>query len=227
MVEQSKMTINLLNFLELMNAMIVTVIVTFIILFFIFNGQLAATGFFIVSLVGSYVALYLINKYFGASFEKTLEKVKINGVTINSDGSFRNAKCGMFDNIVLNPFPIVNSLPDMSLGIMGFIWSYINTPNLINNQGKLTEMFSSEILGVITIMTILVIFAASGKVFNKCVSIKNAIISILLGISLGITSVLLITMGDNDEYLFNAYSSRKAICGRTNKKFRCKKVPKE
>ena len=70
---------------------------------------------------------------------------------------FRNAKCGMFDNIVLNPFPIVNSLPDMSLGIMGFIWSYINTPNLINNQGKLTEMFSSEIVGVITIMTIIVL----------------------------------------------------------------------
>ena len=68
--------------------MIVTVIVTFIILFFIFNGQLAATGFFIVSLVGSYVALYLINKYFGASFEKTLEEVKVNGVTINSDGTF-------------------------------------------------------------------------------------------------------------------------------------------
>ena len=100
-------------------------------------------------------------------------------------------------------------------------------PNIMNNSGKLTEIFSSEVIGVITIMTIVVLFAASGKVLNKCISITNAMISILCGTVLGTICVILITMGDSEEYLFNAYSSRKAICGRANKRFRCKKEPKD
>tara|TARA_Y100000816_G_C26105322_1_gene587134 strand:- start:2197 stop:2895 length:699 start_codon:yes stop_codon:yes gene_type:complete len=218
-----RMQMNLLNFLELINAMIVTIIVIFIILFFVFNGQFTAIFLFIVSLAGSYGVLYLINKYYGSS-EKYIQ---MNGYKLSADGNVRNPKCGVFDNIVFHPFHVENSFPDLSLGTIGFIWSYINMPNIMNNSGKLTEIFSSEVIGVITIMTIVVLFAASGKVLNKCISITNAMISILCGTVLGTICVILITMGDSEEYLFNAYSSRKAICGRANKRFRCKKEPKD
>ena len=190
------------NILNLISMLSVTIVLSFLILLSIFNGDFKGIwllfGVFIwyILLANPKGIQYALSEIFGMD---NTDKLNIRSYTCEG------VDIGLFENKLF---------PSTSTSIFGMIMSYLIVP--------MTNMpWRNENMGLIIGMTTILFLIVSTRM-GKCETLYSLLWGSVIGMGFGYIWYLISKL-INDELIYNGYFSNDAVCSVGAKSFVCKK----
>jgi len=191
------------NILNLISMLSVTIVLSFLVLLSIFNGDFKGLWL----LLGVLFWYLLLANPIGIQYILS----EIMGMDMNSSPVIRSHTCegvsiGLFENKLF---------PSTSTSIFAMIMSYLIVP--------MTNMpWRNENMGLIIGMTIILFLIVSTRMSRGCETLFSLVFGAVIGIVFGIIWYL-ISKSINNELIYNGYFSNNAVCSVGAKSFVCKK----
>jgi hypothetical protein len=193
------------NILNLISMLSVTIVLSFLFLLSIFNGDFKG----IWLLFGVFIWYILLANPIGIQYilSELMGMGDVDPTYIRSH-TCEGVSIGLFDNKLF---------PSTSTSIFGMIMSYLIVP--------MTNMpWRNENMGLIIGMTTILFLIVSTRM-GKCETIFSLIVGAIVGMVFGFIWYL-ISKSINNELIYNGYFSNNAVCSVAAKTFKCKKVKK-
>ena len=190
------------NILNLISMLSVTIVLSFLVLLSIFNGDfkglwlLFGVLFWYILLAYPVGIQYVLSELMGMD---NTDKLNIRSHTCEG------VDIGLFENKLF---------PSTSTSIFGMIMSYLIVP-----MGNMP--WRNENMGLIIGMTTILFLIVSTRK-DKCETLFSLILGAIIGIVFGYIWYL-ISKSINKELVYNGYFSNDAVCSVASKTFVCKK----
>jgi hypothetical protein len=193
------------NILNLISMLSVTIVLSFLVLLSIFNGDFKGLWL----LFGVLVWYFLLATPIGIQYILS----QLMGIDDTDKLNIRSHTCegvdiGLFENKLF---------PSTSTSVFGMIMSYLIVP-MANMPWRNENM--GLIIGM-TIILYLIILSRKGK----CETLLSLIVGAIVGMVFGFIWYL-ISKSINNELVYNGYFSNDAVCSVASKTFVCKKREK-